>query len=185
MSQPLTNFAAEARAAGLFAEATEAWGLDHGHWVPLLFLRPDARLPVVALSIGTGGPEEHRGFGEAVARAAASLGRRVAVVATGSPNHRLDGITWGEHHPDPAGEAFDRALIDRLLGGRPDDVEGIERRLWEAAEPEGGLRPLFILLGALRSAEGAAGGGLSAELLGYERMFTSVSLLTMFFRVLS
>lgn len=177
--------AAEARATGLVAETTEAWGLDHGHWVPLLFLRPDAGLPVVALSISTGGPEEHRGFGEAVARAAASLGRRVALVATGSPNHRLDGLTWGENRPDPAGEAFDRTLIERLLAGRPDDVAGIERRLWEAAEPEGGLRPLFILLGALRSGGGAAGGGLSAELLGYERMFTSISLLTMTFRASS
>lgn len=167
--------AAEARASGLEARATREWGLDHGHWVPLLFLIPEARVPVVGLSISTADAEDHTRFGEAAARAAAAAGRRVAVVATGSLSHRLDRVTWGEHRPDPEGEAFDRRVIACLTEGRPEDLRGIDRRLREAAAPEGDLGPLHILLGAL----GAAQGPGRARLVAYERFFTSVSLTTL------
>ncbi len=168
--------AAEAGRSGLASRLTEAWGLDHGHWVPLIFLRPDARVPVVGLSVGAGSPADHRRFGAAVARAAATLGRRVAVIGTGSLSHRVDRVTWGEHHPDPEGEEFDRRVIAALVEGRPCDIDGIEPRLWEAAAPEGDLGPLHILLGSL------PGSGLRTELLAYERLFTAVSLATLVFR---
>lgn len=167
--------AAEARASGVEAQTTVEWGLDHGHWVPLLFLCPEARVPVVGLSISTAAAEDHLRFGEAVARAAAAANRRVAVVATGSLSHRLDRVTWGEHRPDPEGEAFDRRVIACLSEGRPEDLRDIDRRLWEAAAPEGDLGPLYVLLGAL----GAANGHGRARLAAYERFFTSVSLATL------
>lgn len=174
------TIAGEAASAGVPARPTPEWGLDHGHWVPLFFLRPDARLPVVGLSIGTGSREDHVRFGEAVARAAARLGRRVAVLGTGSLSHRLDRITWGEHRADPEGEEFDRQVIGCLAEGRPGDLARIERRLWQAAAPEGGLGPLYVLLGALGAGDGRDG-TVRAELVGYERMFTSVSLATLLF----
>ncbi len=175
--------AAQARHAGLSAEATEAWGLDHGHWVPLLFLRPEAATPVVALSMATLSLEEHRRFGEAVRRAVAATGLTLAVVATGSPGHRLDRVTWGRHGPYPEGEEFDRRLVEALTEGRPQAIAAIEPRLWEAAAPEGFLAPLYILLGALGwDGTGAAGPPLRAELLAYERAFTALSLATLLFR---
>lgn len=167
--------AAEARADAVEARTTRDWGLDHGHWVPLLFLIPSARVPVVGLSIGTASAEQHLRFGQAVARAAAAAGRRVAVVASGSFSHRLDRVTWGEHRADPDGEAFDRRVIACLTEGRPEDLRNIDRRLWEAAAPEGDLGPLYILLGAL----GASNGHPRASVVAYERFFTSVSLATL------
>lgn len=168
--------AAEASRSGLAARATEAWGLDHGHWVPLVFLRPDGLLPVVGLSVGAGSPADHRRVGAAAARAAKALDRRVVVIGTGSLSHRLDRITWGQHHPEPEGEEFDRRVIAALEEGRPGDIEGLDRRLWEAAAPEGDLGPLQVVLGALGVRE------VRAELLAYERFFTGVSLATLLFR---
>lgn len=188
--------AAEARRAGLPAEATEAWGLDHGHWVPLLFLRPEAATPVVGLSIATLSLEDHRRFGEAVRHAAVATGLTLAVVGTGSPGHRLDRVTWGRHGPYPEGEEFDRRLIEALTHGHPEEIAAMEPRLWEAAAPEGFLAPLFVLLGALGwdggrtvipprvppTQEAPAAGPQRAELVAYERAFTAVSLATLLFR---
>ncbi|MBX5464546.1 MAG: dioxygenase, partial [Clostridia bacterium] len=145
-----------AREAGLPVQVSEdAWGLDHGAWTPLLYLYPDADVPVVSLSMALyfgrqpaggeatpspeAGPEAHRRLGAAVAEAAEDLGLRVAVLATGALTHRLDRMAYArleapaEAAPEAPGGAelerarpYDRQLLARLLQHR-----------WEREELEG------------------------------------------------
>ena len=75
------------RAAGLDAEADEGWGLDHGAWVPLMLMYPDADVPVVAVSVDPdAGPEHHHRLGAALA----PLRERGALIlCSGSFTHNL------------------------------------------------------------------------------------------------
>jgi 4,5-DOPA dioxygenase extradiol len=125
-------------------------GLDHGAWVPLLRMYPEAEIPVVALSIDS-------------ARDAAwhfSLGRALAplrddgvlVIGSGGFSHNLRELDWrGARAGSPEWmRAFTEGLRARLLAG---DVAGALdwSSLPDAARnhpsPEH-LLPLFVALGS-------------------------------------
>lgn len=59
----------EGTRAGLPVQTTTERGLDHGAWTALIYLAPSATIPVVALSITGGSPQEHMTWGRVVARA--------------------------------------------------------------------------------------------------------------------
>jgi aromatic ring-opening dioxygenase catalytic subunit (LigB family) len=70
----------------------EEWQFDHGIMVPLHFLTPDYRLPVIPVNINCQGPPLtplHRAwkFGEALRHACDSVPERVAVVGAGGISH--------------------------------------------------------------------------------------------------
>ena len=70
----------------------EEWKFDHGIMVPLNFLTPDYRLPVIPMNINCQGPPLtplHRAwaFGEAIRRAADSVPARIALVGAGGISH--------------------------------------------------------------------------------------------------
>jgi aromatic ring-opening dioxygenase catalytic subunit (LigB family) len=166
---------------GLHVRSTEEWGLDHGAWLPLYVMFPEAQTPVVPVSwspIETA--EAHREWGQAIAEAARTSGRRVLFVATGSTIHRLDLVRFGYHGDDffPPAKAFDEVLLQLLREGRLDDVLMLEEThpdLFRAAAPEAGLRTLYMALGA-------AGRDARAEVLSYEPWYYSVSLVALRFR---
>lgn len=170
----------EGRRLGLPVQGTEEWGLDHGAWVPLYLMFPDRDIPVVPVSSAANrSPEDHRVWGVAIARAAEASGGRVLVLGTGSTVHRLDQWRWGVDtqglYP-PAGE-FDEKLIGLLEGGAFERVLRIaqeEPALFREAAPEGGLRTLYVSLGAV-------GEGARAKLLSYEPWYYGISLLVLEF----
>jgi len=110
--------------AGLAAGADDARGLDHGTWVPLVHMYPQADLPVFQLSIQAAlGASHHLRLGAALA---ALAGEGVLVIGSGSMTHNLG--EWGrfarEHGlqpslqpPPPYVQAFRASIEDALRRG--------------------------------------------------------------------
>ncbi|WP_374277919.1 class III extradiol ring-cleavage dioxygenase [Azonexus sp.] len=144
--------AAAIAAAGLPVERDAGRGLDHGAWVPLRLMFPEAEVPVIPLSIqSTGGPRQAWTLGRALAPLAA---HGFLVVASGNVTHNLRDyqLAWRDNGrtPDYVRE-FSDWVADRLATG---DVESLldYRRLARdgarAHPSDEHLLPLFVALGA-------------------------------------
>ncbi len=157
-------------AAALFAAGEEAGlpveleekpeALDHGSMVPIMYLNPEGRIPVVLLSVEEGPPERSRRWGEIIARETKRAGRRAAFVASGTLSHHFifdaPDALW------PPGEAWDKRFLERLTGGAPESIFDCSEEEIAAAELEaGGLHALYMLLGAM-------GAKPSASVFSYE-----------------
>jgi len=102
----------------------EEWKFDHGIMVPLNFLTPDYKLPIIPVNINCQGPPLtplHRAwaFGEAVRRACDAVPEKIAVVGTGGVSH------WPAT-PDSGkiNEPWDRAFLDLLMRRDKDALLG-------------------------------------------------------------
>jgi 4,5-DOPA dioxygenase extradiol len=146
--------------AGLPVRLDPARGLDHGAWVPLSLMFPQADLPVIPLSIqGSAGPHWAWRLGLALAPLAA---QGLLVVGSGNLTHNLG--DWREvARAGGASPAYVRGFADwvhdRLAEGDLQALLDYRRRtpLGTRAHPtEEHLLPLFLALGA-------AGPGARAE----------------------
>jgi AmmeMemoRadiSam system protein A len=118
--------------------------LDHASIVPLSFIEPTGRIPVVVLSLSYRDYADHRRVGQAVAEAAARLGRRVAFLASGDMSHRLKpGAAAGF---SPRGAELDEAIVRRVQSGEFEGLMDLDPELVEAGG-ECGLRSLITLGG--------------------------------------
>jgi 4,5-DOPA dioxygenase extradiol len=129
-------------------------GLDHGAWVPLKIMYPDADVPVLQLSIPT-----HD------ATSLLALGRRlrelreqgVLVIGSGFMTHGLPYLDWNRpdqvpgwsrHFDDWAAEALARGDVDELAGFRA-NAPGMPY----AHPTVEHFTPLFVTLGAATDPE--------------------------------
>ncbi len=137
---------------GLKAELDPARGLDHGIWVPLLFMYPHADIPVVPLAMPWPLlPQQAWELGRAL-RPLASQG--VLLLGTGSATHNLREFhpaARTDDPPEPYVEAFVNWIDDALRAGDLPALFDYRRRAPHAvrAHPtDEHLLPLFFALGA-------------------------------------
>lgn len=141
--------AARLRQAGLEAVLDPARPLDHGAWVPLRYLAPQASVPVLQISL----PRPRTpALLRAAGRALAPLRQQgVVIVASGGLVHNLHRQAWaGEAAPEPWASAFQAWMDDALEVGGPEAVEGWPDApgAMEAVPSTEHLDPLFLALGA-------------------------------------
>ena len=143
------------RAAGVEAALDPDRGLDHGAWVPLMLMYPQADIPVVQLSLQTAaGAAHHWKLGEALAPLRAD---GVLVIGSGGATHNLR-----EFFRPVAGQdesyvpQFTAWLEDALTRGDRESLVDYRRRAPEArrAHPtEEHFFPLLVAAGAGGHAE--------------------------------
>ncbi|OGA26307.1 MAG: hypothetical protein A3I01_19005 [Betaproteobacteria bacterium RIFCSPLOWO2_02_FULL_65_24] len=139
-----------------------AW--DYGSLVPLLYLDPDAEVPVVQMpTVILADHAECMTAGRAVHATAKRLGRRVVFLASSAFSHAL---VRGRHlRPTPEREALDRRFIDQLKKGALADAIAWFPEYSRAAVAEMNGRPLAAMLGALQGLA-ADGAKLAGEQFG-------------------
>ncbi|KAH7858632.1 hypothetical protein Vadar_026066 [Vaccinium darrowii] len=135
-------------------------GLDHGAWVPLMLMFPEADIPVCQLSVQTNRDGTyHYKLGKALAPL---KDEGVLIIGSGTITHNMTAPRQSGDGPIASWALeFDAWLKDALLDGRYEDVNHYEERAPHAkvAHPSPDhVHPLHIALGA-------AGENAKAELI--------------------
>ncbi len=150
---------------GFEARIDDSRGLDHGVWVPLSLLFPEARIPVVPLSVQPArGPAHHLALGRALRPLAQ---RGVLIVASGALTHNLAEVLprigagpAARFAPPAAWAQRFCAWVEEVLGrGDLEALAGYRARAPHAARAhptEEHLLPLMVAA--------AAGGGYGRKL---------------------
>lgn len=170
-----------ARVAERLAEAGEAVavdsdrGLDHGAWVPLRYLFPEARVPVIQLSLPH--PRTPQRLWAAGRALAPLRDEGILILGSGGLVHNLDRLDWaGSTGPQPWAEAFEGWILDRLASADPTDALD-----WGGAPGAALAVPSSEHLDPLWLALGAAGSGASVRTLFQGWQLGSLSLRSLAF----
>jgi 4,5-DOPA dioxygenase extradiol len=158
------------QAAGVPALGDSARPFDHGAWVPLMHLFPQADLPVVQVALPEdAGPAEVYALGLALR---SLRDQNVLVMGSGSMTHNLGEFFGGAREPAPYVLEFSRWIEDAMARG---DMKALlnyrsQAPHAERAHPsEDHFLPIFFALGA-------AGGDLRANYLSREVMYSMLSM---------
>jgi len=138
--------------AGFAAQADAERGLDHGAWLPLRLMFPEADVPVFPLSIQPHlGPEHHYRVGQALAPL---LEQGFLLIASGNLTHNLGDYQLAYRNggqTPPYVRAFADWFWDKLQARDLEALFDYRRRAPEAvrAHPrDEHLLPLYVALGA-------------------------------------
>jgi 4,5-DOPA dioxygenase extradiol len=147
------------RKAGWQAQADERRGLDHGAWVPLRHLFPEADVPAFQVSLPSRlDPDAAWAFGQALAPLA---DEGVLIVGSGSLTHNL--------HEFRSGHGRDEAYVAEFAAWVRDAVEHGDHarllRVLDDAPHSGRAHPTAEHLWPLLVAAGAAGAALPARVI--------------------
>ncbi len=161
------------KSAGITAGIDGGRGMDHGSWVPLLKMYPDAGVPVVQLSVQPAmNPRHHYEVGRALAPL---TDEGVLIVGSGHLTHNLRDwmMSRSQGHRDAYAQQFQQWVYEHLTSH---DIEALLHYREQApdairAHPtEEHFLPLFVALGAAgdnakveRIHEGFEGGALAMD----------------------
>jgi 4,5-DOPA dioxygenase extradiol len=146
-------------AAGFAPAVVTGYGYDHGTWVPLMLMYPDADIPVVQIAVQ---PEFDPAHHVALGKALASMrDEDFLVIGSGSMTHNLHEFYASELEPDapalPWVAAFADWVHDRIEAGATDDLVNYRAMAPHARDnhpTDEHLMPLFIALGAAAGERG-------------------------------
>jgi 4,5-DOPA dioxygenase extradiol len=136
------------REAGQDCEVAPRRGLDHGAWIPLKLMYPEADIPVTQLSVQPqAGPAAHYRLGQLIAPLRPE---GVLILATGGVVHNLSAIS---RDPSPPGWAaqFDEWMHGKITTGQYEELLSYRQLAPHSAEAhptEEHLLPLFVAMGA-------------------------------------
>lgn len=123
--------------------------LDHGVWVPLMLMYPQADVPVVQVSSTWEDPEKFFALGRALRELAQD---EVLVLGSGGAVHNLGELDWGaDSPPEPWATGFDDWLAQQLAAGDWDTLCDYRRRAPDPARAHptaDHFLPLFFAGGA-------------------------------------
>lgn len=135
--------------SGLQVQIDYNRGLDHGAWVPLKLIYPDAKIPVLQLSIQSHlGPGHHFELGRALAPLRE---KNVLILASGSFTHNLRALNWRGGEEEDWSKQFGDWFHSAIIENRTCDLMSY-RRLAPFAEmnhpTDEHLLPIFVAMGA-------------------------------------
>lgn len=123
--------------------------LDHGVWVPLIHMAPDADIPVLQLSLPSrGGPQ---GLFELGRSLAPLQDEGVFIMGSGNVVHNLRRIDWSEGPAPGWAQEFDQWVAETLASADYDglvDYRGKSPGLTMAHPTEEHFQPLLVAAGA-------------------------------------
>ncbi len=167
------------KSAGITAGVDGCRGLDHGAWVPLLWMYPRHDVPVVQLSVQ---PELGTARHVALGRALGPLADEgVLIVGSGHTTHNLRDWMANPRRRDPLpyAQAFAGWLESRLAAHDTDALVAYRERAPEAARAhptEEHFLPLFVAWGAAgdaprveRVVDGYEAGALALDSYAFRR----------------
>jgi len=159
--------------AGIAARIDPARGYDHGTFVPMMLIRPEADLPILQISLlGSLDPAAHIAYGRALAPL---LAEGVVLIGSGLSFHNLRALLRGEGIAPGADVAFDDWLNETVAGPEL-DATNRDARLsdWKSAPGardchprEEHLLPLHVCHGAAAEAGLMAANNFREDLMGY------------------
>jgi 4,5-DOPA dioxygenase extradiol len=139
--------------SGIKAGIIQNRGFDHGAWVPLKLMYPDADIPVVLLSVQTHlGAQHHLDLGRSLAPL---RDEGILVIGSGSLTHNLREFFAGGHSPDADAPewvtAFQQWVYGKISDDKVEDLVDFQVRAPYARENHPTIEhflPLFVALGA-------------------------------------
>ena len=145
-------------AAGVAATLHPSRGLDHGAWVPLSAMFPQAQLPVTQLSLTRQDAATHFAFGQALAPL---RDEGVLIVASGAITHNFGWLDWhaaNDQPPLPQARAFADWVGGQLAVGNTTDLMDYRSAPHGAAAHPSAehFLPLFVALGAAQAVGSAS-----------------------------
>jgi 4,5-DOPA dioxygenase extradiol len=135
--------------AGFTAAIDGCRGLDHGAWSPLLYMYPDADIPVVQISVQPElGPRHHVAPGTSLRKLSEE---GVLIIGSGHMTHNLRDWARGQGAPAPYAREFQAWVFDKLKARDVDTLVDYRSRSphgVRAHPTDEHFLPLFFALGA-------------------------------------
>lgn len=153
-------------------------GLDHGAWVPLMAMYPDADIPVVQLSLPTQSPSQLLALGESL-RPLRDEG--VLIIGSGFMTHGLPYMSpanWaGDPTPPGWSSDFDMWAAEALAAGDVDTLSDLRSApgMPYAHPTVEHFTPLFVTLGASDDASVPAQTVIDGFFMGLSKRSVQVS----------
>jgi len=143
--------------AGLPSKVNQSRGFDHGMFIPLMLMFPDADIPVVQLSLNSSmDPQIHLQLGQALTTL---RDEGVLIVGSGMSFHNMRG--YGDPRFGPISDEFDHWLTDAVQAEPEqrhqaliDWAEAPSARMSHPPRAEEHLLPLMVVAGAASADKG-------------------------------